>query len=379
MSCYIKIGDLTTTKVCMDAPLITAIIPTYKRPKLLKRALRSVLAQSYPHFEILVADDASGEETDKVMQEFIKQDERVKLLKHPSNIGAIANFQKALMHATTPYVCFLADDDFFAPYFFEEAIAIFNHYPDIAFCGGGGFLIDQHYVIKGITSKGQTIPPSGYYPPPSALFAYLRSSFGIAFSALLFKRAILKEFGGFDMRIRNGADEHIISQCSGRYPVYLLTDRPFYFAFQHAGSLSTLIDYPLFEKEAACLYENLSALPFAPQEKGEIESFFKKRMLKILSNAYHHFCNLKEFAEARIYAEKMCALTHSREWKRKKIQVKVYEYFPPLATCYAYLKVFEKRCRSFFSESSPSLQADPPQEESDVALWKEYALSLEKD
>ncbi|MFC2049380.1 glycosyltransferase family 2 protein, partial [Chlamydiota bacterium] len=134
----------------MKTALITAIIPTYKRPHWLKRAVRSVLKQSFPDFEILIADNASGEETDVVTQDLMRQDARIKLLKHPANIGAVANFQAALMQVSTPYVCFLPDDDFFAPFFFAETVPLLGHYPDIAFCGGGGVNINEHYEISSI-------------------------------------------------------------------------------------------------------------------------------------------------------------------------------------------------------------------------------------
>src|ERR1700733_13456656 len=127
---------------------ITAVIPTYQRPQLLKRAIRSVQIQSYPHFQILIADNASGPETDAVVHELMRQNDRIKLLKHSSNIGITANFQAALIHGTTPYVCFLPDDDFYAPTFFEMALQAFISYPNIACAGGGGVLfIDENHLI----------------------------------------------------------------------------------------------------------------------------------------------------------------------------------------------------------------------------------------
>jgi len=50
-------------------PLITTIIPTYRRPKLLRRAIKSVLGQTFPHFQVCVYDNASGDETPDVVAE----------------------------------------------------------------------------------------------------------------------------------------------------------------------------------------------------------------------------------------------------------------------------------------------------------------------
>ncbi|RKX41747.1 MAG: glycosyltransferase family 2 protein, partial [Thermotogae bacterium] len=67
----------------ISKPLITTIIPTYRRPKLLQRAIKSVLNQTYPHFQVCVYDNASGDETAEVVAEFAKKDPRVKYYCHP--------------------------------------------------------------------------------------------------------------------------------------------------------------------------------------------------------------------------------------------------------------------------------------------------------
>ena len=51
-------------------PLVSVIIPTYKRPKYLEEAILSVKAQSYPNIEIIVVDDNSWEETSIVAEKF---------------------------------------------------------------------------------------------------------------------------------------------------------------------------------------------------------------------------------------------------------------------------------------------------------------------
>ena len=70
----------------MTQPLITTIIPTYRRPKYLKKAIESILSQTYPHFQIWVCDNASGDETAEVVAEFSKKDPRVHYFCHEKNI-----------------------------------------------------------------------------------------------------------------------------------------------------------------------------------------------------------------------------------------------------------------------------------------------------
>src|ERR1700674_1455488 len=103
-------------------PLITTIIPTYRRPKFLRRAIRSVLNQSFMNFQVCVYDNASGDETPSVVDDIARSDRRVKYHCHPENIGAIRNFLYGMERVETPFFSFLSDDDFLLPDFYETAL-----------------------------------------------------------------------------------------------------------------------------------------------------------------------------------------------------------------------------------------------------------------
>ena len=62
----------------VNHPMITTIIPTYRRPKLLRRAILSVLNQTYTNIQVCVFDNASGDETALVVAELARMDNRVK-------------------------------------------------------------------------------------------------------------------------------------------------------------------------------------------------------------------------------------------------------------------------------------------------------------
>ena len=111
------------------SPLITTIIPTYRRPRLLERAIRSVLRQTYPNFEVHVYDNASGDKTRQIVNELSLQDSRVKYYCHEKNIGAGNNFQYALSKVDTRYFSFLSDDDYLLPDFYKATLSEFEKYP----------------------------------------------------------------------------------------------------------------------------------------------------------------------------------------------------------------------------------------------------------
>lgn len=112
------------------APQITTMIPTYRRPHLLRRAIQSVLRQTYPNFQVCVYDNASGDETADVVAEFAAKDSRVKYHCHPENIGPLANFEYGRMQVQTAFFNMLFDDDVLLPDFFSTAMRGFEQYPD---------------------------------------------------------------------------------------------------------------------------------------------------------------------------------------------------------------------------------------------------------
>lgn len=175
-----------------DLTLITTIITAYKRPTLLKRAIESVLAQSYPKFQVIIFDNASNDETGEIVRAFMQKDSRVKYHCHPENIGMMANYAFAFSKINTPYFSLLSDDDFLLPWFYETAIAEFVKHPDAGFVGCGTQLV---------TSSGELLHSplnlwerEGYYPREIGLLEMLRklNQFPVP-TGVLFQSHIIKD------------------------------------------------------------------------------------------------------------------------------------------------------------------------------------------
>jgi glycosyltransferase involved in cell wall biosynthesis len=114
---------------------ITVVIPTYKRPKYLARALHSVLQQEVRGVRIRVLDNASGDDTEAVVRS-LSRVQPIDYVCHPTNIGVSANMLFAINSVETPYCTILNDDDLQLPGLLAAAIARLPDHPDAAaFCG----------------------------------------------------------------------------------------------------------------------------------------------------------------------------------------------------------------------------------------------------
>lgn len=90
-------------------PLVSVILPTHNRAAQLPRAIRSVLAQTYPNLELIVVDDASTDATPDVVGGF--QDPRLRYLRLPHNRRAAAARNVGIREARGALISFLDDDD----------------------------------------------------------------------------------------------------------------------------------------------------------------------------------------------------------------------------------------------------------------------------
>jgi glycosyltransferase involved in cell wall biosynthesis len=103
---------------------VSVYVPTRNRAQLLSRALRSVLAQTYSRYEIIVVDDASDDETRKVIHEF-ESSGRIRAFRLDRPRGAPAARNLAIRHANFDLVTGLDDDDVWLPERLERMVAEF--------------------------------------------------------------------------------------------------------------------------------------------------------------------------------------------------------------------------------------------------------------
>jgi hypothetical protein len=116
--------------------VVTVVIPTRQRARILPAAMESVLSQSYPHLRLLVSDNASEDGTAEVVRAFAARDRRVTLHRHSRDIGATANFQWGLDAVASELFVLLSDDDLLLPGFLRRAVdALSGPGQPAMFCG----------------------------------------------------------------------------------------------------------------------------------------------------------------------------------------------------------------------------------------------------
>lgn len=177
--------------------LITTILPTFRRPQLLKRAIESVLNQTLQDFNLYIFDNASGDETSEIVSKY--RDPRIHYFCRPTNIGLFENFARGLDHVQTPYFSFLSDDDYLLPCFYETALEGFKHQPDAGFSAG---------CTVHVNAKDEPLPQQfkspyleGFFPAGIGIKALITTQRFPTWTGILFKTEVCKKIGGIDTRL----------------------------------------------------------------------------------------------------------------------------------------------------------------------------------
>ena len=96
-----------------STPRVSVCIPVYQGERYVAKAIQSALYQTYADIDVVVLDNAS---TDGTLAEVCRfSDERLRVVKNDTNLGAAGNFNKALVEARGAYVKILCADDFLYP------------------------------------------------------------------------------------------------------------------------------------------------------------------------------------------------------------------------------------------------------------------------
>lgn len=106
----------------MSQELVSIIMPTYKCGRFIAESIKSVQAQTYKNWELIIVDDCSGDGTVATVSELKKEDDRISLYQNSTNSGAAVTRNTALRNAKGRWIAFLDSDDLWEPTKLEKQI-----------------------------------------------------------------------------------------------------------------------------------------------------------------------------------------------------------------------------------------------------------------
>lgn len=116
-------------------PKISVIMGVYNGANTLARAIDSILDQTFSDFEMIICDDFSSDSTVKIVEDYMKKDDRVILIKNKSNIGLSASLNNCINSSKGEYIARMDDDDISHADRFEKQNIFLDNHPEYAIVG----------------------------------------------------------------------------------------------------------------------------------------------------------------------------------------------------------------------------------------------------
>jgi GT2 family glycosyltransferase len=201
---------------------LTICIPTYQRPELVARSIRSAIASSRPwtdSVELIVSDNSPELTSETCKAELSRWRGRALYLGNTPNIGMIPNMNQCIAHARGRYVLILHDDDYLLPAGTGAILAAARTAADRdAVLLFGVRVVDGDGHLR----RHQSFKRDQYLPPPGAVIRLLSDPSFVRMPAIVVRRNVFEAVGGFDETAGNPTDFDMALRLFSRFGVRCL-------------------------------------------------------------------------------------------------------------------------------------------------------------
>lgn len=185
--------------------LVSVIMPVYNREDTITAAISSVLAQTYPYFELIIVDDGSMDGTINIVEEIV--DERVRLIRGPGRSGVSEARNIGLRAAKGELIAYLDSDNTWKPEYLSAMVAALHKSPNAHAAYSGQYLY------------------RGTHPEPFAIrFAsfnkgLLENRNYIDLNCFMHNKQVFKKTGMFDTKLKRFVDWDLILKISSEFTI----------------------------------------------------------------------------------------------------------------------------------------------------------------
>lgn len=115
-------------------PRVSIGMPVYNGERFLGEALRSLAAQTFTDYELIISDNGSTDRTEEICRRAAAQDPRIRYYREAQNRGAAWNYNRVVELATGEYFKWAAHDDLITPDYLEKCVGVLDHDPELVLC-----------------------------------------------------------------------------------------------------------------------------------------------------------------------------------------------------------------------------------------------------
>ncbi len=261
-------------------PFFSIITPTYNRSLLIRKAMQSVLQQTFADCELIVVDDGSTDNTKEVVESY--SDKRIRYV-YQQNAERSEARNNGIKNACGKYICFLDSDDYFLPMRLELLFRALQkqNFPVAAFYTGVGFEINEIVSIR----PEQRISTN--------IFTYIVST-AIHSQQMCIHASVLQQFK-YDKRFRVGEDMELWLRIADKFPFIFLENQQTVIILHHEDRSVNVKRHNVYMDTLVLLKHVLDNKRFGKKVSREIKA-------KIFANCYYGMAKYSIHQQNRIKA-----------------------------------------------------------------------------
>ncbi|MCB0628217.1 MAG: glycosyltransferase family A protein [Saprospiraceae bacterium] len=218
----------------MDGVLVSCIITFLNTEKFLAEAIDSILAQSYDHWELLLVDDGSTDDSTVIAREYVRQyPQKMRYLEHEGhqNKGISASRNLGIRFAKGKYVAFLDADDIWLPHKLERQVEILDARPEAGMVYGSlyywySWTGDPNDRQRDYIGEVWNYPSLTMLTWPEYLPLFVREQILVPSpTCIMARREVIQQIGGFEDDFRNLFEDQVfVAKMSLAAPIVLLKE-----------------------------------------------------------------------------------------------------------------------------------------------------------
>lgn len=177
-----------------NTPLVSIIMSTYNNEETIANCIVSILNQTYTHWEFLICNDCSNDNTYRILNNFAKIDKRIKIFNNNKNYGLAMNLNKCMRLSKGKYIARMDADDTSLPTRLEKQIKFLEGHPNVDILGTSMIIKDgkENLGVRKNTKKltcSSFLKGSPFFHP-----------------TIIIKKDVLKKLGGYNTKVYRAED-----------------------------------------------------------------------------------------------------------------------------------------------------------------------------
>lgn len=180
--------------------MLSVILTNYNYGQYLKECIESILNQKYSNYELIIIDDASTDDSIKIIHHYALTHPQIRVVQNSKNQGLFNSLRSGIKLAKGSYIYLCAADDLIFQKFFDETMGLFNRQPHLKMiCTDFCYLKDNGEIKE--EKKLLKMNSFSCFSAQDILKVYKNSPFWVPGPSVIFAKEIWEKYGGFDAKL----------------------------------------------------------------------------------------------------------------------------------------------------------------------------------